>query len=278
MRWINGDSRSFFGLRAFLLGLFVALLASSTTAQEYIPNGSPIPQGIRYVNTTATGVNTSATFSSVFNGVSRSHTMPVPVSTGTLGSLAKGALRGAGRVAGPLGWLMAMKDIINGAGWVINELQQQVVVPGTPQQPLEGSVYCANAPDFGMQGSYCASTAQAVCDYLMGKFFAGQNQNPVNHCRMSSSGTTLLACNAGGGCSPIGGPLSVPNPVTNVNPYREEVPVTDTQLGDLVKARPEIINAVLVDPVTGAPIRTPELVKAMNDLRKALEAAHGTPP
>ena len=55
-------------------------------------------------------------------------------------------------------------------------------------------------------------------------------------------------------------------------------PVTDAQLGDLVKTSPEVVNAVLVDPVTGAPIRTPELVKAMNDLRKALEAAHGVQP
>lgn len=51
--------------------------------------------------------------------------------------------------------------------------------------------------------------------------------------------------------------------------------VPDAVLGQALKNSPEVVNAILVDPETGAPIRTQELVDALNDLRRSLEAANG---
>lgn len=270
----NGVRNPVSQVRAFLLGVAVALFASVTSAQQYMPNGSPVPQNIKWVNATATGANTRATFSSLFNGVTRSHTVPVPVSSGTLGALTKGAMK---RVAGPIGWYMILRDIVNGAGWVINELTQQVQTPAQPGEPLGSSVLC-----YSHAQNICANTGQGLATYFNGRDVHFDGGGRTDACVYQANQTVKCQFTSPQyGTYPI--TLSVVRTpfntgMTNANPGTPAQDVTDTQLGDLVKARPEIINAVLVDPVTGAPIRFPELVTAMNDLRKALEAAHGTTP
>lgn len=286
MRRSNGFRHPVSQVRAFLLGFLVVLVATVTSAQEYIPNGTPVPQGIRYVNTTATGVNTSATFSSLFNGVQRSHTVPVPVSSGTLGTLTKGALK---RVAGPIGWYTLFRDLVNGAGWVINELQQQVETPSQPAEPLGDIVYCSTTGAVAGTGSnrqYCVSSPDQIVqafNRVMGQFGyevismeAAAGGNYRVWIRRKSDGVSFGSVLFGR--TVIASWTPAQRDAVNENYHVVGQPVTETQLGDLVKAHPEIINAVMIDPQTGAPIRFPELVTAMNDLRKALEAAHGVTP
>ncbi len=266
-----------------IVGAFVAMYSLAmvfpSMAQEHIPRGQPIPQNVRWVNATATGANTTASASmwQAATGNTTYHKVPVHVSAGTLGKLAKGALK---RGLPVVGWGMAFRGIVDGAGWAIDELRQQVVsTPAEEPEPLGEVAYCKQQLVGVMR---CASNPQRVVD-----LYELDNTNPeyVNwHFRTDRGRNEACALNAGGVrviCYDI---VTVIRPTqgwggyANGNQGTEAVPVSDADLGNLLKQNPQIVNAILVDPDTGAPIRTQELTDAMNNLRRSLEAANGLEP
>ncbi|WP_407466499.1 virulence factor TspB C-terminal domain-related protein [Xanthomonas campestris] len=208
----------------------------------------------------------------VVNGV-RQYATSVPVSSATLGSLARGAVK---RGLGWYGVALAAKDIINGAGWVIDELKQEVQTPSVPasDNPPGTEVGC-------WKNIGCSATDGGVASLIY-----ASNDWGYNSC---SRGPNLggafwwYQCHApqfeNGAYDNVPVQTRVltdwqPDYGTGVKPRT----ITDQELGDAFKQSPQVINAILIDPETGAPIRTQELTDAMNNLRKQLEAANGIDP
>lgn len=269
-------------LSAFVLGVVVVLCAASmVSAADYIPKGQPIPQGIRWTNATSSGANTSAwaTWTDAM-GKTSSHKFPVPVGSDTIGKLFRGAVRRGGAAAG---WYFAAKSIIDAAGWAINELQGQVTTPEIPPEELTGGQYWCAKPGLGgfeLPATYCTATAQAMASFLMGKTVIGNGAGEMGKVVTETvvSGTNVIARSIEGGS--LVASVTVPRIVTLPPNYmtpgsQPAVPISDYDVGQLLKQHPEIVNAVLVDPDTGAPIRTNELIDALNDLMRKLEAANG---
>ncbi|WP_407473007.1 virulence factor TspB C-terminal domain-related protein [Xanthomonas campestris pv. raphani] len=232
----------------------------------------------RYSGATSTGIRTSVTLEArvtgVVNGV-RQYATSVPVSSATLGSLARGAVK---RGLGWYGVALAAKDIINGAGWVIDELKQEVQTPSAPatDNPPGTKVGC-------WKNLGCSATDGGVVGMIL-----SSNDWGYNSC--SRSGNASLSpsfwwyeCRAPqfeqGAYDNVPADIKIltewqPDFGTGVKPRT----ITDQELGEAFKQSPQVINAILIDPETGAPIRTQELTDAMNNLRKQLEAANGIDP
>lgn len=244
-------------------------------AADYIPRGQPIPQNIRVVGTTATGVNASMTTMYLnATGNTTYQKVPVPISSSTLGKLGKTALKRIGPAAA---LYQTIKGILDGVGWFIDEARDQITIPGTPKQPLNPQGWCNTQS----QPSVCVNSVQAAKEITMSKF-AGNTDikgwHVVDHPGpqyMTICGMPALTYN--GQCVrsenwfwrtttgyPNGHPAGTP-----------DTDISDYDVGQLLKQHPQIINAILIDPETGAPIRTQEVTDALNDLRRALEAANG---
>lgn len=271
MRDHHGVRHHVFGLASGFIAVLLAF-AMSASAADFIPNGQPIPASIRWVNSTATGIDTSA-FAKMGTQTMK---FPVPVSASTLGNLAKAAVRRGLPLAG---WAYAFKEIVNGAGYLINELTKQVTTPGSPQAPLAGGTYCVARQSWGgtstaqrcssdpQSAPYPTAPAAPFANYA-GAIQSG-GQWMAEYVRQDSQGSYYM---------PITFYANPPTTnVTNGNPSTAPQEITVEQLGQLLKNQPFILNAVLIDMDTGAPIRTPELVDALNRLRKAYEAANGLP-
>lgn len=255
------------------LTLFVAFLLTFMVGSVYASGVNVNPTSIRHTATTATGVRTAATLEATFTGTSggvRNYSVPVPVSSGTLGNLAKAALKRGGAAAG---WYSLAKGLIDGAGWAIDELQQQVVdgpsvpaeqvAPGTPMLCSKHGLGCSTSPT----AFYALVNADLVRD--------GQGHlSVVSH---TVDGLWVyFRLNNGGSYTYSWRTFSTWTP--NYGTGHTPTPITDQQLGELLKQSPQVINAILIDPETGAPIHTPELTQAINDLRKSIEAANGLDP
>lgn len=265
-------------------GAFVALYALGMSWPAYagggelLPRGQPMPQGIRYVGSTSTGVNTSASAIWSNAGVTTHHRFPVHVSAATLGKLANGAIKRGLPLAG---WALAFRDIINGAGWLIDELQGQVMASaGTDQDglPPGGVAFCIQQ----------MSPTQYRCANAGGMLEAVAhlaNTSASGPCAKNSQvgqGRWMYTCWSGGQFNYnvveqlVTMPVDTWTGFINDNPPAvPPTPAADDALGQLIKNSPQVVNAILVDPVTGAPIRTQELTDALNDLRRSLESANG---
>lgn len=265
--------RRFRRLTIVVLGMAVAFVAAlmPATAADFIPSGSPIPQGIRWANATPTGVNTSAWATS--NGtVSK---FPVPVASSTLGKLAKGAVKKGLPV---IGWATTLKGIIDGAGWLIDELQQQIVTPGQAANPLESVAWCTLSPSMGVTQTTCVSSKAETCaatTRISNQICLGvadiDSPTQIMWRTALPSNPTVWNGNL------VWNQIQVPESAVNANPSSDPQPVSNYDLGQLLKHHPEVVNAILIDPETGAPIRTQELVNALNALAAQLAAANGDP-
>lgn len=261
-----------FRLKPALAGLLLVLFVASTQAADYIPAGSPIPQGIKWVGGTATGANTSAYAKFQDGSLSK---FPVPVGSGTLGQLVKGALKKAGPAAA---WYQVFKGLVDGAGWAISELQDQVVVPGTDPvvNPTGTQVGCYAV---GSQ-LHCSATRSGAASMILALHPAGFETCTPNPGKTSPEGYWWNLCRMAGqsfddNVGAVTQTLSAPKDEWGSG--SPESVVNDTQIGDLVKYTPQVVNAVLIDPDTGAPIRIPELINALNALAANLAAANGDP-
>jgi hypothetical protein len=272
-----------------LCGFFVALYALGMVpfayagggGGEYIPRGQPIPQGIRYVNATAGGVNTSA--SAMWTdaaGRTTHHKFPVHVSAATLGRLANAAVR---RGLPLVGWGLTLKGIVDAAGWVIDELEGQVSTPGIPLESLADNIWCitdhlaqrrcANTP--GQLSAVAHLVAPAAfsqpCSVASGQTPQGGS---YYRCIRIEDNFSIVATNDNPYAKPPGGWTSQYH---NHNQYEPPAPIPAAEIGNLIRNNAEVVNAVLIDPQTGAPVRTQELTDALNNLRRGLEAANGLP-
>lgn len=258
MCWTARAQDRFRRLTAFTAGFLLVCIVATANAGVRVNATSA-----RHAGVTATGVRTTTTFEATLTGTAngvRNYAVPVPVSSSTLGGLARAAMKRVGPAAA---LYQTTKSIIDGAGWAIDELQNQVVVPSTGQNAPPGtSMWCA--------GSRCTTTragAVAIAQHLHGYGVFRRDDGAFWYVNINPGGGTLVF-----------GRIQVSTPTFDWSTGSESYPVTDQQLGDLLKTSPEVINAVLIDPETGAPIHTPELVQAMNDLRKSIEAANSIDP
>lgn len=224
------------------------------------------PTSVTVTGTTATGVNTRNVIEMVRDGSGTYVQKNVGVSATTLGNLAKGALK---RVAGPVGVALTIKQVVEGAGWAIDELGQQVVDQPRQEQnqmPAGSYAWCLESP------LQCVSSAPDLVGLCNTRWppcaFIGYEMNGAAarysrklgayNDQMTVYRTTLSQWTPEWGTG------------------REPVPITADQLGDLLRQHPEAAQAVLLDDY-GRPIMTPELAAAINDLRKAAEALNGDP-
>lgn len=275
----DGPGHSVRRLSAWALGALVAVLGLLTTvsAQEYIPPGQPIPQGIRWVNATATGANTSAyaKWTNAF-GQTSYHRFPVPVSSATLGSLARGAIRRGLPLAG---WAVTFRSLLDGAGWAIDELQGQVMIPGREQPELNAEGWC----HYRSSGWTCFNSLQDVRSYVDETYAEPQRAKygggPLQTVESGPTSYNLILTHANGAQSNWVVHWRTTSGAVNGYPASVEAqPVTDADLGNMIKSQPVVVNAVLIDPNTGAPIRTAELVDGLNKLARELAAREGVDP
>lgn len=267
MRRIDRFKNSVRRLKSVAFGFVLVLFAASASGQS----GGSVnvnASSIRHTATTATGVRTAVTVDAVFTGTvngTRHYNVPAVIPASRIGQLAKGALR---RVLPGVGWYMTAKAIIDGAGWAIDELGQQVTDGPARDQDMVPSgtrMYC-----IGYAGSRVCSTNGASLNWVVQAVHwpvtESYQDGPYWRYKNKEGNSFLVALTT------VNAPT--PNEGTGHTP-RE---ISDADLGNLLKTSPQVVNAVLIDPDTGAPIRIPELVQALNDLRKSLEAANGLTP
>lgn len=261
----DGSQHPLWRLIPWLLGVALVFVASAATGQS----GGRVnvnASGIRHTATTATGVRTAVTVDAVYTGTingTRHYQVPAVIPSPRVGQLAKGALK---RVLPGVGWYMTAKGIIDGAGWAIDELSKQVT-SGSPQETLPpGQMYWKF-------GSRYFSDAQSVCSVAVAVDPAWAPCTII-----SISETHAWFKNATGSQNAAIRTFVASPGEIDWSSGNGVQPVTDHQLGELLKQSPQVVNAVLIDPETGAPIMTPELAQALNDLRKSLEAANGLAP
>lgn len=267
-------------LNAFLFGFVVTLLAlPMAAATDFLPRGQPIPQNIRVVGTNATGVNASLTTTFLnATGNTTHHKVPVSINSSTLGKLANAALKKVGPAAT---LYQTIKGVLDGVGWFIDEAQQQVTTPGVPQQPLGEVVYCVRL--VGTQNK-CAAAPGQLLSVVRAEMNTSNWDLPCTVGSATANGAMRYRC--------IFKPTNLPNDIVTENrvvrpgttwpsnyenhgEYVAPATIPHYDLGQLLKQYPHIINAILIDPETGAPYRTQEVTDALNDLRRALEAANG---
>lgn len=284
--WPDGHANSVFRLIVHAVcGFLVALYALGMSLPahagggEYIPRGQPIPQSIRWKNATPGGANTSAS-ASFRDAMNRTtyHNLPVPVSSSTLGKLVNGAIK---RGLPVVGWGLTLKSLIDGAGWAIDSLAGQVTTTPRPQEQLQPMGWCAQLAT----QTFCVNSIQAMRELLNQQYASRVADGRVTRWDFTDRNTTPPSMNfcgvhPNGGCN-VSGVTYWRTTSGSVNGHpagQEAVPISPDQLGQLVKAQPQVVNAILIDPQTGAPIRTAELTDALNNLRRSLESANGMPP
>ena len=257
-----------------MVGAVCLLLGARAHAAEY----RVTPMSVTATATTATGVNTSNVIEMVRDGKGVYVEKNVGVSSATLGNLAKGVLK---RGAGAAGAYFLLKDLVNGAGWLLDELKQEVQVPGQREE-LGAWAWCI-ANNAGR--NYCAATASGICA-TSGAIGGIECVRTCQREGDDSRGWLRLQTQddvnfSGTGCA-YASALAVREnrPASGWGDWASETaprPVTAAELGDLLRRHLEAATAVLRD-AQGRPIMTPELTEAINALRRAMEAANGDQP
>lgn len=266
MRGIDGARNSFRRLIAVASGFLLVLVIANANAVIWY---GVSPQGHRYVQSGGDYAITKGDFSSwkneSINGQStripptQYHSKNLQVPWSTLGRLGKGLIQRGGTAY--LGY-QALKSLIDGAGWAIDELQKQVMDGESrpdEQRPPGTEMVCYQLR--------CSTSAQGLIPYLnsvVAPLYVTQvlgRSGVWQSYRLNNNGGVTAAWQTVSQWTPDFGTGHTPGPVT------------DQQLGELMRNSPDVVNAVLIDPDTGAPIQTPEIVDAMNQLRRALEQA-----
>lgn len=215
--------------------------------------------------------------------VSKYHSKQGPLSSGTIGSLGRKALRGG--VYGVVTQL-ALEQVIDGAGWAFNELQNQVQNPGVPSEELTGGQYwCATSGlgGFELSGTYCTSTAQAMANFLVGKTIIGNGANEMGKVVTQATlwGSNVLARSYVG--STLVASVTVAMRTTLITPYstpgsQAPTPISDVDLGERIRQNPDLVNDLLTDPRTGVPVSTPEMQQMIDELKEEIRNREGFDP
>ncbi len=205
-----------------------------------------------------------------------------PVSSSTLGGFARKAIRG-----GVYGTAVALtvEGIIDGAGWAINELKDQVTTPGTEQAPLgEVNAYCiTDAYNVGEFRCSPAPATLAAVAHMANKIAA---QPCSLHIYQAGYSTQYRCARPGAGPNEyvfvVEGQVRKPTggwtpKYHNDSHYEPPRTVTDDELGDAIRQNPQLVDSLLTDPRTGRPIMTPELQEQGDQLKQQLEQREGIP-
>lgn len=270
-------------LNAILLGFLLVMVVAAAQAQSpnidrsvkvnlrsagYVPIGRNDFGTMQY----ETRANFDARWNDAMGGsASRNFTKQAAISGTTVGQLGRKALRG-GVYGAAIG--LAVEGIIDGAGWAIGELQDQVLEPGTPREELGATAICI----FSGANRRCASSR----GQLSAVAHNDGTGNYAQPCVPATSGsTTGYRCIRVGTVPPTAAFNVAEDVVTkpttgwpsgsNANPGTDDVPITDTQLGDKIKEHPDVVNGLLQDPRTGRPVVTPEFQQQMDDIKRMLE-------
>lgn len=200
------------------------------------------------------------------------------LTAGTVGKLATGVLR---RANGAYGTYVILKGVMDAAGWGINELRNQVIVPGTPRQEIQAGerAWCSIFADGGKRCTVTYQGALSVCNW----FLTTRPDYVGGSCRSTGPWDGVSTMNYK--IYDAQGRLN-----QNFNMYAETLPatvfdwgtgtdasnVTDEQIFDLLRStRPDLFAELLKDE-NGNVIVTPEVAEALNRFRAAVEAATGT--
>lgn len=244
---------------------------------------------IKSMGAAASGVKATATLEAVYTGTSagvRNYSVPLTVGSGTLGSLARAAVR---RGLPIIGWGLVFRDIINGAGWAIDELRGEIVTRPDDDPIPPGDMYWMDslvgkpwssdtaAGNF-MAAQYTAS--QAVRGYVY--TYEGLNDCTAPDAWGAFSCKARIKADYGNGTSGYiyPGIAYVRNVSSNTLTPEDLLPqvVPMVQVGEAVKSYPDVADGLMRDRYTGAPHMTPELADAINALRRSIEAANNFPP
>jgi hypothetical protein len=286
-------------VRRLIFGVLVVLFsaAMTATAQTPPPSGSVhvTASAISAVGATPTGVATRGTLEAVFSGTGangvRNYNVPVHVSNGTLGSLARGAIS---RGLGIFGWASLFRDLVRAAGWAIDELGKQVTTMPDAQPIPPNGRYWQDSPTarFWSSSSAAGNGIAAYYNSVNGADGYQYTYQGLGTCTTptpSGPNEGTYSCQTVINVVRNGANLGTINPSVSylvnhtgqviIPVDAQPVPISDEDLGrELAKASPHLINGLLTDPVTGAPHLTPELVGAINALRQQLEAANNLVP
>lgn len=265
-------SRSFFLYFISALGLTLVIsFPFCLFAQNVPPSVEVVPTSVRYSSVITDGVNVSATFearsSGLVNGV-RYYTVPVDISTSTLGSLAKAAVR---RGMAFYNVYSMLSGLINGAGWVIDELTHEVMSgPALKEIPVGTVAWWWQRPGDGHV--FYSVTPQGLIAPI--NAYQGSLSPPqplVVSSNVSSISSDRWIYHLEGGGEYIGHLSKTSESVPDYSSGSPPSVILDTDLGQLVRSDPSTVNSVLTDSQTGAVLLTPEIVSALNKLRRSLE-------
>lgn len=269
-------------LKAFAVGFALVLVIASAYGAG---KGRTVPVDSGYVRmgTNAQGgtvwgnrVQFKQFWENALGGAATSTiTRTTPLSSNTLGSLARRGLRGGGYAAAVS---LAIEGVIDLAGWSIGELQDQVMMPGSGEAPQLGPIaYCIDRVDGNIDFRRCSDVpgqlAQIVPIQAMGACQApaasAGTVDGVRHMYTCANGYSMIEQEK---TMPTGGwPPAWPWGPGIVEPRQ----VTDEELGDAIRDRPDIVNPLLKDPRTGGVIITPELKQLLDDLQQELKEREG---
>lgn len=250
-----------------LLGL---ILGVAVVGVAWAASYRVTPVSARYTGPAPGGINTHNVIEMVRDGNGTYVQKSVTVSNNTLGNLAKGVLKRANTAATAY-WVA--KSVIDGMGWAIDELQQQVVTPGTGESKAAGStMWClANlAPLTQVHCSSSASGTMAICNAYFSPCSVREETGSYIQLRRQPGpgyGDTMQFNKV---------TISTMTPDwANGNPSNQ--PVAVEAVGQAMANSPQAAQALLLD-ANGNPVLTPELVQALNDVRKAAETLNGDDP
>ncbi|UIT35712.1 hypothetical protein LZ757_06380 [Xylella fastidiosa subsp. morus] len=164
-----------------------------------------------------------------------------------------------------------LSGLINGAGWVIDELTHEVMSGSALKEiPIGTSVWWWQRPGDGHV--FYSVTPQgliAPINAFQGSLSPPQPLVVSSHVSSISSEMWAYILEGGGGFY-----SHLSKTTESVPDYSSGLPpsvILDTDLGQLVRSDPSTVNSVLTDSQTGAVLLTPEIVSALNKLRRSLE-------
>jgi hypothetical protein len=270
MRWTPRTANIFFGLTAFVI-LILSMPAQAQDVRTTARSTGYVRMGTNAQGGTIWGTQTQ--FESMWQSAvdqqarSEHNTRTRSISNGTLGAMARKGLRGGVYGAAVA---LALEEIIDGAGWAIGELQDQVLdSPAIPPStaPAGTVLYCTREAQ-----QQCTVTAEALCPaisslkpYYTDCYVKGYSGDSPLYNVTPGGGSYLGVRKVFQTDFPIYGTGSSPNPVT------------DDQLGEALRPQPDLINDLLTDPRTGQPITTPELQQQIDEINDQIRQREGMP-
>lgn len=272
MRWTSRTAHILFGLTAFVI-LILSMPAQAQDVRTTARATGYVRMGTNAQGGTIWGTQTQ--FESMWQSAvdqqarSEHNTRTRSISNGTLGGMARKGLRG-GVYGAAVG--LAIEGIIDGAGWAIDELQQQVVDgPSVPaEQVASGTRMLCSKHGLGCSTSPTAFYALVNADLVRDgqgdlSVVSHTSDGSFAYFNLNNTGTYVYGWN----------PVSSWTP--NYGTGHEPSPITDDQLGQALRPQPDLINDLLTDPRTGQPITTPELQQQIDEINDQIRQREGMP-